>query len=563
MALIYDNKIFRNLQEQVEKNKQDIVDLQQTEMALNAYGIKVVGQVETALDIPDDFEGDYGDAYLVGEEAPYDVYVWTRPNSETPEDHFVDIGPIAIVGPMGPQGPQGVQGVKGDNGIGWIQYPAEGYTPPNGTFAINTLNGNIYQYSGGTAYYKGNIKGPQGAQGQQGPQGETGATGAQGPQGPKGDTGSSYVVIGTYASTSVLPDPALVNPGSAALVGAEAPYELYIVVGATQDVQLWVDAGVFNDQADSGSAILVINYSGSANDLLTYGYTIQLSNDEANFLMDNYNKNTTIVIIVSNGSVLTYQKYFVETSSGTPRTFYFFSMPLQQASSTSNPGPNLIALQAIYTHNNKKLVVYKAPVGCVSFGNLVQDILSNKTEAYKVASTKGIYDYVQPYANQIPTRKFICTLTGLPDPDGLGTSCQCVMVIYGTEEAKNTWVDLANGFLNTNYSYTQLINYLTTSINALGQAPATNKSNLVQLISILCGAAMLTGLIYFIYTYDNSNNTLQLRMAMHELNLGTTPPIVAIGALNHSGQIAWLGTQIESWCDYLTDSNPISIAVTF
>ena len=63
----------RNIQQQVEKNKNDIAAW----TTLDAFGIKVLGIVATDADIPEGEYG-YGDAYLVGTEEPYDLYVYTR-----------------------------------------------------------------------------------------------------------------------------------------------------------------------------------------------------------------------------------------------------------------------------------------------------------------------------------------------------------------------------------------------------------------------------------------------------------------------------------------------------
>lgn len=47
-----DNLQLRNLQEQVDKNKADIEYILEEEGTLNSFGLKVVGQVDTANDIP-------------------------------------------------------------------------------------------------------------------------------------------------------------------------------------------------------------------------------------------------------------------------------------------------------------------------------------------------------------------------------------------------------------------------------------------------------------------------------------------------------------------------------
>ena len=62
-----DGKELRSLEEQVLKNKQDIEYMLEEEGALNQFGIKVVGQVDTAAALPDPttYTGEYGDAYAV------------------------------------------------------------------------------------------------------------------------------------------------------------------------------------------------------------------------------------------------------------------------------------------------------------------------------------------------------------------------------------------------------------------------------------------------------------------------------------------------------------------
>ena len=101
--------------------------------------------------------------------------------------------------------------------------------------------------------------GPQGPQGPQGPKGETGATGAQGPigprgpqgeqgiqglQGPKGDPGDPFVIIGTLANTSLLPDPTTVGRNTAYLIPDAAEpgtYDMYVITGDT--TLAWENAG--------------------------------------------------------------------------------------------------------------------------------------------------------------------------------------------------------------------------------------------------------------------------------------------------------------------------------
>ena len=59
--LKYGNKEFRNLEEQVEKNAQDIQDFKDGNQTIAEFGITVVGIVERASQIPAQGQN-YGDA---------------------------------------------------------------------------------------------------------------------------------------------------------------------------------------------------------------------------------------------------------------------------------------------------------------------------------------------------------------------------------------------------------------------------------------------------------------------------------------------------------------------
>ena len=159
MAITINDKTYRNLPEQVEKNKRDIEDLQ-----LRA-GFQ--GPYASTEDINPPVDGV---VYIIGSSSPYEVYKFDM------DDGFVDLGPFGATGAQGEQGPQGPVGPQGPQGI-------QGEQGPHG------------------------IQGPQGPYGLQGPQGEPGSNGAQGPEGPEGNgiadiekTGTSGLVD-TYTIT--------------------------------------------------------------------------------------------------------------------------------------------------------------------------------------------------------------------------------------------------------------------------------------------------------------------------------------------------------------------------
>ena len=146
--LKFGNKEFRNLQEQVEENMKDIQDLMQGQVVLDEFGIKVVGEVASVDDMPtveeykEEYEDwGYGDAYAVGTEPPYTMYILTRGNNENPDDYWFNIGIFPMPGPQGEQGIQGETGPQGQTGD----------TGPAGVDAgFGTPTASVTQYSRGT-----------------------------------------------------------------------------------------------------------------------------------------------------------------------------------------------------------------------------------------------------------------------------------------------------------------------------------------------------------------------------------------------------------------------------
>lgn len=195
--LKFGNKEFRNLEEQVDKNKQDIADLTAGISAAIGYMPTILGVYARFDEIP---TGGYntGDTFLIGSGTPYSVYVYTDKNQ------WVNVGQFPVAGPKGD---------KGD--LGSVITAAAGspqVTPESlNDFYIDTITGDWYVASrtvSGTLVYiksfslkgeKGDrgerglagSMGPMGPTGPQGPQGERGYTGLKGDQGQKGDTGAT------------------------------------------------------------------------------------------------------------------------------------------------------------------------------------------------------------------------------------------------------------------------------------------------------------------------------------------------------------------------------------
>jgi len=161
-----ENKEYRNLQEQVLKNMDDIEPIEYFIELLKQVGINVDGVVDT----PDDLPSAPGErlTYAVGKEPPYAIYSYV--DGEEKWVYFGKFPAEGPQGPIGPQGPQGLQGIQGEKGVKGDKGP-QGPVGPQGPQGPKGDPGAI---------------GPQGIQGIQGP------AGAMGPQGEKGDKGDAF-----------------------------------------------------------------------------------------------------------------------------------------------------------------------------------------------------------------------------------------------------------------------------------------------------------------------------------------------------------------------------------
>ena len=234
--------ILRNLQEQVQKNKEDIQRHYEIERVLADWGIRIIGQLET-WEIPTgSFE--YGDAYAVGPDGgPFVFYIYTRGNP----DYWFDYGAISIVGPAGPQGPVGV-GERGERGSKWFV----GSNAPTGPDIKEndiwlrvgqggTTDGFVYIYQNGNWALATSIIGPQGIQGPEGKQGPRGQIGPQGPQGKDGNPSPIIDIIGELPEGSIISntyDPATVPSNSGVLMPVSGVNHLFIIINGN-----WTDSG--------------------------------------------------------------------------------------------------------------------------------------------------------------------------------------------------------------------------------------------------------------------------------------------------------------------------------
>ena len=286
--MIFDGKLYLNLEKQVQKNKEDIEYIINEEGALNQFGLRVVGQVETISDMPtiqaykqSNPNWEYGDAFMVGaskEEATVvDVdkailLVLTRANTKYPTDFWMNLKEFPKPGPVGPQGPQGIQGIQGEHGLDVTSGAGLPTTqPPQGTTYINATTGDVYRRYNNIWQLIGNIKGATGSIGPAGPQGKTGPIGQTGATGPQGPRGIGVNILGTLTSTSQLPNPTTVGKDSAYIIPADGVNHLWVIEGT--DNLVWTDFGTagLGEKGDKGDTGVGID---TMTDLdLTYGNT--------------------------------------------------------------------------------------------------------------------------------------------------------------------------------------------------------------------------------------------------------------------------------------------------
>lgn len=266
MITLSNGTQLRNLEEQVQKNKEDIARHWTVDRVIAELGIKVYGRVNEQsqlADIPTD-NLQYGDAYFVGTFEPYSLHVWTRPSEAIGEDtpYWLNVGPISLQGPAGSPGAQ-IKSIKVTE-QGWL---------------IMTLS------DGTIVTAEGNLIGPAGSAGKDGKDGITpqftfhpisngtrvtvttgsavdsfyvynGKDGGVGPQGKPG----SFDIKGAIYDIALLPAESQGSPGDAYLVynSDTGRFDLYVLITpdeTTPSTFRWQNTGSLG----SGTAVIVNN----------------------------------------------------------------------------------------------------------------------------------------------------------------------------------------------------------------------------------------------------------------------------------------------------------------
>ena len=194
MALIKNDKVYRNLQEQVYENTCDIQEL------LRMYGYH--GPYTSTDVIPaDDL---YNRAmYLIGTGMPYKVYQYNDLTKRFTYigDYNMDVGPEGPPGPQGPQGEPGPDGKPASEIVNIETYDViYKQDVTESKVRANFDDGHSNEF---TVFAKNGESGPEGPIGPQGPQGEQGIQGPRGPEGPAGKDGTTSITVNGNKYTQV------------------------------------------------------------------------------------------------------------------------------------------------------------------------------------------------------------------------------------------------------------------------------------------------------------------------------------------------------------------------
>ena len=226
--MIENGKLKLNLEAQVLKNKDDIIALQEENVAFNYIGMKVVGQVNTVDELPqpENYEVwpyEYGDAFAVGTIDPYAYYLWTRAFGAYLNDHWFKIGIFP-----GPSNVPGPKGEKGDTG------PAPNLSIGSVTSTLSqpqvTIEGNSPNYILNFKLQKGDKGDP----------GTNGRNGTDGKNGKDGTNAILYIVKGVVDNINQLPDPTTLPTDTAYIVTADNSIRGIIVLNG---VKTWYNYG--------------------------------------------------------------------------------------------------------------------------------------------------------------------------------------------------------------------------------------------------------------------------------------------------------------------------------
>lgn len=263
--LKYNGKEFRNQEDQVGY----LTDAFNSGKLIDELGIKVLGvfsDLTTAKEtIRPPYE--YGDAFEIGTEKPYDLYIYTR-NIED----FFDFGPFPAPGPKGDLGP--TPSISINASVTNTTGSPEATVTKTGTDEAPIFNFTFKNIKGERGQ-----TGMQGVQGPRGFQGPTGPIGPRGYTGPKGDVGPAFKLLGDLTSTSQLPSPTatLQAQGAAYTIPNEQGIKHIWVIQGTDNL-LWTDIGISGVQGPKGETGTGINDLQTVIDVGTHEVAYNFNN---------------------------------------------------------------------------------------------------------------------------------------------------------------------------------------------------------------------------------------------------------------------------------------------
>lgn len=197
---------------------------------------------------------------------------------------------LSLIGPEGPQGEKGNTGAQGPtgpagNGIRSVRLN------PDYSLTIN--------YTNGTSFNVGNIRGEQGPQGIQGIQGTKGDTGATGPRGPKGDQGEK----GDPGEPAFNPKVRVVQTSNGAMIyvtdinGTTYAQIVHGQKGEKGDRGLKGDTGPQGPKGDPGESFTIHICSQSEYDSTTRVPTIQNPDESVLYLVPSADQAATDLFV--------------------------------------------------------------------------------------------------------------------------------------------------------------------------------------------------------------------------------------------------------------------------
>lgn len=455
-----DGTVLRNLQEQVLKNKEDIEKHYNQTRTLELFDVRVIGVLDEWVE-PEGQTFTYGDAYFVGTEVPYSLYIFTRADSIHPNDYWLEIKDLIVEGPEGrpltfddltDAQKEELRGEPGVSPKWFVVDRIMGVSgPKEGDMLLQGSTGNVFQYENGNFTLKTNIKGKDGrgiywmrinSKGELLVEFDNGTStnlgkvvGSPGRDGAPGRDGITTVVniiaeLPEGSNIGATYDPANQEPNSAVIMPVDGTNHIFIVVDG-----IWTDAGPFSGGSSvyaggqfqtTFNADTKLDKKGSA-DLPMTGrgavYGIDINGNQKLYEIStsgsfSQSKDANgIPVYDGNGYLYTRQPAISDASSSKVATVGFVRTAIQNAH--SNQESFHLGVFGAKTADISSLSLYNIPIA--PFGNssniqLKCDLMTNNGSGYE----------------NVPVPTYIqFTMTSPPDQEGYTQYYWTVYDVYG------------------------------------------------------------------------------------------------------------------------------------